>query len=207
MNILVFYSIWYKNKIIVFISQNFLCGFFEKLNKICFKFLAFFIIVEYVFILRYAVFCLRYKFIMDKLKINITADDPSLVPVYQTEGSGGADLKAAESGVIESGDYRLIKTGIRIELPSGYEAQVRPRSGLALKHGVTSLNSPGTIDCDYRGEIGVILINHGKEPFRFQKGDRIAQLVISRYAKADFNIVGELSGTERGTGGFGHTGK
>ena len=100
-----------------------------------------------------------------------------------------------------------MKTGLKIELPVGYEAQVRPRSGLALKKGVTVLNSPGTIDSDYRGEIGVILINHGEEPFEVNEGDRIAQMVIARYERVSWQLSSSVSETERGDGGFGHTGK
>lgn len=144
---------------------------------------------------------------MDKININIKVEDESLMPSYETLGSAGADLKANEEGVLMPGQRKLIKTGISIELPAGYEAQVRPRSGLALKHGITMVNSPGTIDCDYRGEIGVILINHGDTPFEYKKGDRIAQLVIARYSRAEFQICSSLSETERGSGGFGHTGK
>ena len=144
---------------------------------------------------------------MDKININIKVEDESLMPSYETLGSAGADLKANEEGVLMPGQRKLIKTGISIELPAGYEAQVRPRSGLALKHGISMVNTPGTIDSDYRGEIGVILINHGDTPFEYKKGDRIAQLVIARYSRAEFQICDELSKTERGSGGFGHTGK
>lgn len=144
---------------------------------------------------------------MDKININIKVEDESLMPSYETLGSVGADLKANEEGVLMPGQRKLIKTGISIELPAGYEAQVRPRSGLALKHGISMVNTPGTIDSDYRGEIGVILINHGDTPFEYKKGDRIAQLVIARYSRAEFQICSSLSETERGSGGFGHTGK
>lgn len=144
---------------------------------------------------------------MDKININIKVEDESLMPSYETLGSAGADLKANEEGVLMPGQRKLIKTGISIELPAGYEAQVRPRSGLALKHGISMVNTPGTIDSDYRGEIGVILINHGDTPFEYKKGDRIAQLVIARYSRAEFQIRSSLSETERGSGGFGHTGK
>lgn len=144
---------------------------------------------------------------MDKININIKVEDESLMPSYETLGSAGADLKANEEGVLMPGQRKLIKTGISIELPAGYEAQVRPRSGLALKHGISMVNTPGTIDSDYRGEIGVILINHGDTPFKYKKGDRIAQLVIARYSRAEFQICSSLSETERGSGGFGHTGK
>ena len=144
---------------------------------------------------------------MDIKEIKISVQDMDLMPVYQTEGASGADLKSAETGILEPNCYKLIKTGVFLELPKGYEAQVRARSGLALKHGIGIVNAPGTIDSDYRGEIGVILINHGKETFNYKKGDRIAQLVIAPYTKADFKVVTSLSNTERGVGGFGHTGK
>jgi dUTP pyrophosphatase len=130
------------------------------------------------------------------------------LPSYQTAAAAGADLMAAVVGelVLAPGDRRLVPTGIAMELPVGFEAQVRPRSGLALKHGVTVLNSPGTIDADYRGEVGVILINHGGEAFTIRRGDRIAQLIVAAVAQADFHET-ELSETERGSGGFGSTGK
>lgn len=144
---------------------------------------------------------------MDKVKINIIAEDSTLIPSYETLWASGADLKSKEDGILNPGERRLVKTGLFIELPLGYEAQVRPRSGLALKHGITMLNSPGTIDSDYRGEIGCIMINHGSEPFEYKKGDRIAQLVISKYSQAEFIVTTNLSETNRGAGGFGHTGK
>lgn len=117
------------------------------------------------------------------------------------------DLLAAvaEDAVILPGKRRLIPTGVVVALPEGYEAEVRPRSGLALKHGVTLVNAPGTIDADYRGEIGVILINHGQEPFLIRRGDRIAQMVVHRVCRAVWATSGELPPTERGGGGFGHT--
>lgn len=144
---------------------------------------------------------------MDKININIKVEDKSLIPSYETLGSAGADLKSNEDGVLLPGQRKLIKTGVYIELPAGYEAQVRPRSGLALKYGISMVNTPGTIDSDYRGEIGVILINHGSEPFEYKKGERIAQLVIAKHSRAEFNVTNSLSETERGSGGFGHTGK
>ncbi len=133
------------------------------------------------------------------------------LPAYETTGSAGMDLRAAlpafESVVLKPGERKLIPTGLKIALEPGYEAQVRPRSGLALKHGVTCLNSPGTIDSDYRGEVGVILINHGQIPFEIQRGERIAQLVIASYAQAVMAEVEALDETARGAGGFGSTGK
>lgn len=128
------------------------------------------------------------------------------IPFYATEHSAGVDLLSAEDLVIKPMQRRLVKTGIAIALPEGFEAQVRPRSGLALKNGITVLNTPGTIDADYRGEIGVILINFGEEDFPITKGMRIAQMVIAKYQRVEFNLVEQLSETSRGTGGFGSTG-
>jgi dUTP pyrophosphatase len=130
------------------------------------------------------------------------------LPAYATEAAAGVDLLAAVSEPVElvPGARRLIPTGISIALPPGFEAQVRPRSGLALKHGVTLLNSPGTIDADYRGEIGVILINLGEAPFRLQRGDRIAQLILAPVAKLAWRESGDLPSSLRGAGGFGSTG-
>jgi dUTP pyrophosphatase len=131
----------------------------------------------------------------------------AVVPVYGTVEAAGADLHAAEAAVIEPGETMLVSTGISIELEPGFEAQVRPRSGLALKYGVTVLNAPGTIDSDYRGIIGVILINHGKQPFWIAIGDRIAQLVVAPVVKANFYAAGGVvRETKRGAGGFGSTG-
>jgi len=131
------------------------------------------------------------------------------LPCYATSHSAGMDLMAAVDGdvVIKKGERKLIATGVAIALPEGYEAQVRPRSGLALKHGITVLNTPGTIDADYRGEIGVILINLGDEDFTITRGMRIAQIVIASYTHASFTLVEDLSITARGEGGFGSTGK
>lgn len=147
---------------------------------------------------------------MKKIKIeviNMAKDLP--LPAYQTELSAGMDLLAAveEDIVLEPGEIRLIPTGLKIAVPDGYEAQIRPRSGLALKHGISMVNCVGTIDADYRGEVGVILINHGKKPFPIARGERIAQMVINPIVQADFNLVESLDDTERGEGGFGHTGK
>ena len=128
------------------------------------------------------------------------------VPAYATAGAAGLDLPAAEPQVLLPGAYTAVGTGFEIELPEGFEAQVRPRSGLAARHGVTVLNSPGTIDADYRGEIRVLLVNHGRNPFEIKPGDRIAQLVIAPVCRAEVILVDTLSPTSRGTGGFGHTG-
>ncbi len=130
------------------------------------------------------------------------------LPTYATKKSAGMDLSAALDHAIElgPGDRALIPTGLSIALPAGFEAQIRPRSGLALKHGVTVLNSPGTIDADYRGEIGVLLINHGKEPVVIERGMRIAQMVVERYEHVEWEVVDSLDETERGEGGFGSTG-
>jgi dUTP pyrophosphatase len=132
-------------------------------------------------------------------------------PAYETSGSAGMDLRAAvaeEAPVtLEPGARALVPTGLKIALEPGFEAQVRPRSGLALKHGLTCLNSPGTIDSDYRGEVGVILINHGQEPFVIRRGERIAQLVIARHEQAELIEVEALDDTARGAGGFGSTGR
>lgn len=130
------------------------------------------------------------------------------LPSYATSQSAGMDLTAAIDDPIElgPGERAMIPSGIGIALPAGFEAQVRPRSGLAAKHGVTVLNTPGTIDADYRGEIKVILINHGTEPFMIERGMRIAQMVIARYEHIEWNVVESLEETERGAGGFGSTG-
>lgn len=130
------------------------------------------------------------------------------LPAYETEHAAGMDLRAAvhEPATLAPGERAMIPTGIRIALPVGYEAQVRPRSGLAWKHGITMLNSPGTIDADYRGEIRVIVVNIGQEPYTIQRGDRIAQLIVAPVAHAEWVSVDLLPATERGEGGFGHTG-
>ena len=130
-------------------------------------------------------------------------------PHYETLASAGMDLRACIEGalVLEPMGRAIIKTGLYLELPVGYEAQVRPRSGLAAKYGITVLNTPGTIDADYRGEIGVILINLSQEPFIIENGERIAQLVIARHERAEWELVETLSETDRGAGGFGSTGK
>ena len=133
------------------------------------------------------------------------------LPAYETTGSAGMDLRAAVPAeaplTLAPGARALVPTGLKIALEPGWEAQVRPRSGLALKHGITCLNSPGTIDSDYRGEVGVILINHGAEPFVIQRGERIAQMVIAAHAQAIIAEVDSLDETARGAGGFGSTGR
>lgn len=142
------------------------------------------------------------------MKINIINKSSHQLPKYETTASAGMDLRAnlTESIVLKPFERILVKTGLFIELPVGYEAQVRPRSGLALKKGITVLNTPGTIDADYRGEIGVILINLSNEDFVIENGERIAQLVIAKYEQAALIEVNELSETQRGAGGFGSTG-
>ena len=142
------------------------------------------------------------------MKVKIINKSNNPIPEYATSLSAGIDLRASleESVSVDAFNSRLIPTGLYIELPEGYEAQVRPRSGLALKYQITVLNSPGTIDADYRGEIGVILMNHSDTPFIIEPGDRIAQLVFNKVEQAEFIKVEELSKTERGKGGFGHTG-
>ncbi len=134
--------------------------------------------------------------------------DRAALPAYATSGAAGLDLAACidDAIVIASGERALVPTGIAIALPVDHEAQVRPRSGLAAKHGVTVLNAPGTIDADYRGEVQVLLVNHGREPFVVEHGARIAQLVVAPVARCELDEVAELDATERGGGGFGSTG-
>ena len=131
------------------------------------------------------------------------------LPSYQTDDAAGMDLYAAIEAPItlDPGDKTMVATGLAVALPSGYEAQVRPRSGLAAKHGVTVLNSPGTIDADYRGEVKVILINHGREPFVITRGERIAQMLVAPVTRAILDVVDDLPETVRGAGGFGSTGR
>lgn len=143
---------------------------------------------------------------MAKVKVINKSANP--LPSYATVSSAGMDLRAALSAPLTLGPGKraIVPTGLFIELPKGYEAQVRPRSGLAAKYGITVLNSPGTIDADYRGEIGVILINLSDSDFIIQPGERIAQMVVSRYERVDWEEVCELEESERGSGGFGHSG-
>ncbi|MBK6341618.1 MAG: dUTP diphosphatase [Flavobacteriales bacterium] len=142
------------------------------------------------------------------LAIRIINKGKHPLPSYATTHSAGMDLRANLDApvVLAPGQRALIPTGLYLELPAGTEAQVRPRSGLAFKHGVTVLNAPGTIDADYRGEVGVLLINHGQEPFEVKDGERVAQLVVSRYLRVTLEESADLRATERGAGGFGHTG-
>ncbi len=138
------------------------------------------------------------------------ADRGIALPAYETEGSAGADLRAnlpdRGSLTLEPGARTLVPTGLRIEIPPGYEAQIRPRSGLALRHGITLANSPGTIDSDYRGPLGVIVLNAGQESYEIGHGDRIAQMVVAPVVQARFELADDLGGTRRGDGGFGSTG-
>jgi len=145
----------------------------------------------------------------NKVKIFVLAEDEELLPLYGSEEAAGADVRAAiaQELTLEPGEIKLVPTGLKVEIPNGYEVQVRPRSGLALKFGITVLNTPGTIDSDYRGAIGVILINHGKEPFTVLPKMRIAQLVVQQVERADFLQKKEaLETSTRGEGGYGHTG-
>ncbi|HAB35941.1 MAG TPA: dUTP diphosphatase [Cryomorphaceae bacterium] len=143
------------------------------------------------------------------MDIQIVNRSNNPLPEFATLDSAGMDLRAhlEEAVTLQPGERRLIPTGLHVALPQGLEAQVRPRSGLAYKHGITVLNSPGTIDADYRGDVGVILINHGKEDFVVAPGDRIAQLVVARYERFTWTPVETLDETARGEGGFGHSGK
>lgn len=145
---------------------------------------------------------------MDTLKVKIINRSRHQLPAYATTLSAGMDVRASLDAPVElaPGERRLIPTGLYIALPAGYECQVRPRSGLALRHGITLVNTPGTIDADYRGEIGVILINLGQEPFTIADGERIAQLVVKRYERVEWEPVESLDTTARGEGGFGSTG-
>lgn len=145
---------------------------------------------------------------MEKLKVKIVNRGSQPLPEYATPQSAGMDLRAniEEPVVLKPMERRLIPTGLHIALPEGYEAQIRPRSGLALKKGITVLNSPGTVDADYRGDIGVILINLSTEDFVVENGERIAQMVIARHEQAEWVEVDVLDETERGEGGYGHTG-
>lgn len=142
-----------------------------------------------------------------KIKVNYTGKHE--LPQFETAQSAGMDLRANIDApvVLQPGDRALIPTGIKMALPEGYEAQIRPRSGLAYKFGISVLNSPGTIDADYRGDVGVLLINHGREPFTVEDGMRVAQMVVAQYSQFQWDAVEDLDETDRGEGGFGSTGK
>lgn len=145
---------------------------------------------------------------MDSITIKVINNSGFSLPEYATPSSAGMDIRAAldEPVVLAPLERRLIPTGLRVEIPSGYEIQIRPRSGLALRHGISLVNTPGTIDADYRGEIGVILINLSSERFTVNPGERIAQMVVSAYTRAEWLPSETLADSERGSGGFGHTG-
>lgn len=128
------------------------------------------------------------------------------LPTYMTPHAAGMDVCAAETTVLQPGETTLVATGFRLAVPPGYEAQMRPRSGLALKHNVTLLNAPGTIDADYRGEVKLIVTNFGRGPFTINRGDRVAQMVIAKVERIEWQLVDDLTDTERSSGGFGHTG-
>ena len=151
---------------------------------------------------------IRYNNFMTNINIKVVAKEGAKLPLYKTSGAAGADICALleKPLVIESGKSAMIPTGLFFEIPEGYEVQIRPRSGLAAKNGVTVLNTPGTIDSDYRGEINVILINLGDKPFTVNNGDRIAQMLVAPVIQAEFSVVTSLDETERGAGGFGSTG-
>jgi len=140
------------------------------------------------------------------MKVKVINKSNNDLPAYETELSAGCDVRSTHSDIIYPGRTSLIGTGLFVEIPAGYEIQVRPRSGLAKK-GITVLNSPGTIDADYRGEIGVLLINHGHTPFTIGSGERIGQLVLNKVEQIQWDESNEISNTERGTGGFGSTGE
>lgn len=143
------------------------------------------------------------------LRIKPTADRPADLawPTYATPGAAGLDLPSMEAVTLAPGERRLVRTGLEVDVPAGYEAQIRPRSGLAARHGVTVLNAPGTIDSDYRGEVRVLLVNLGAEPHTIEVGDRIAQMVVAPVVRVTTALVAVLDPTERGAGGFGHTGR
>lgn len=143
---------------------------------------------------------------MEKLTIHIKKFSPEAkIPTYATDGASGADLYSVVDRVIPSGAFDLIPTGIAVAIPAGFEAQIRPRSGFALKYGITLLNTPGTIDSDYRGEVKIIVINLGEKEFAIKKGMRIAQMVFTKVERVNFQLVNELTQTVRGEGGFGHS--
>lgn len=143
-----------------------------------------------------------------KIEVPTLATDGVPLPTYTTAGAAGADIRAhlSEPRTLQPGERTIVPTGLKLAIPEGYEIQIRPRSGLAAKHGISLVNSPGTIDSDYRGEVGVILINHGTEPFTVEPGMRIAQMVLAPVVQAQFVVHEDLVGSTRGSGGFGSTG-
>lgn len=145
---------------------------------------------------------------MEKIKVKIINTSGNALPAYETPSAAGMDVRAAITGpvTLRPLERTLIPTGLRIQLPQGYECQIRPRSGLALRHGISLVNTPGTVDADYRGEIGIIAINLSSEPYTITPGERIAQMVIKEYVKVEWEPVTRIDETERGDGGFGHTG-
>ncbi|MFN7171956.1 MAG: dUTP diphosphatase [Fimbriimonadaceae bacterium] len=143
---------------------------------------------------------------VDHVEIPIHVEPGATPPEYATQGAAGMDLRCLEDFSLEPMERQIVKTGLRVAIPEGFEAQVRPRSGLAARHGITMVNSPGTIDSDYRGEIGVILINLGAERVQFSAGERIGQLVIAPVVRAQWQLVATLEASDRGEGGFGSTG-
>ena len=141
------------------------------------------------------------------MQVNVVVKDAGIkLPIAETAAAAGCDIRSNHDATINPGDKLLVKTGLSVEIPIGYEIQVRPRSGLALSKGITVLNSPGTIDADYRGEIKIALINHSNKDFVIKNGDRIAQMIISKYEQISFSLTESLDETERGEGGYGHTG-
>ena len=144
---------------------------------------------------------------IDSVEVPIMLSDSATMPTYQTEGAAGLDICCSEDFELQPMERKMVATGVRIAVPIGYEAQVRPRSGLAFKHGISMVNTPGTIDSDYRGEVKLILINFGSEAVQFKQGERIGQLVLSPVVKATLILVNELDETQRGNGGFGSTGR
>ncbi len=143
---------------------------------------------------------------IDALRLNVTLEPGASSPAYATEGAAGMDLRAFETVELAPGERRQVRTGVRVQIPAGFEGQVRPRSGLALRHGISMVNAPGTIDSDYRGELKVILINLGSERVLLEQGERIAQLVVCPVARAKVEVVSALEDSERGEAGFGSTG-
>jgi len=145
---------------------------------------------------------------MERIKVKIINNSGFDLPAYETFSSAGMDVRAALKEPVTLGplERRLIPTGLRVQLPHGYEMQIRPRSGLALRHGISLANTPGTVDADFRGEIGIVLINLSNEPFTVKPGERICQMVITRYTRVEWEPTDSIDETERGDGGFGHTG-